>query len=326
MPESRIFRPAGFGRPPAAAALFGVPVTPLEELFMTPPDRLSPHNCGRTAAVRGLAAPGGRTPRVIAVTSGKGGVGKTNIVANLSVSLAELDRKVIALDGDFGLANLDILFGIAPRYHLGHVLCGDRTMGDICVQGPAGVRIIPSGSGLQRMAELTRAQRSRLAGEFARIDADTDYVIIDTAAGISRNVIQFLLLAGEVIVVSTPEPAAIVDAYAVIKIVLAEAPDKNIQVVVNCAESASDAREVFGQIDSVVRRFLDRGIEYLGHIERDPRVPEAVRAQVPVAHRFPDSPAGRCFRLLAHRLTQREGEIRSSELLLWETLLNDWVN
>lgn len=302
---------------------------------MTPPDRWRAHAGGREPAARetglagsarGLAAMKGRTPRVVAVTSGKGGVGKTQIVANLSVSLAELDRKVVAMDGDFGLANLDIVFGLAPRHHMGHVLCGGHTMNDICVQGPAGVKVIPSGSGLQALSDLTRAQRRRLAEEFARLDADTDYLLIDTAAGISRNVIDLLLASDEVVVVSTPEPPAIIDAYAVIKIILAEAPDKNIQTVVNCAESASEAEEVFCQINSVVRRFLDRDIEYLGHIERDARVVEAVRGQVPVTHRFPDAPASRCFRDLARRMTRREGEARSSEGLLWEKLINDWIN
>jgi len=302
---------------------------------MTPPDRWRTYAGGREPATsdtgiagsaRSLAAIKGRSPRVVAVTSGKGGVGKTQIVANLSVSLAELDRKVVVMDGDFGLANLDIIFGLAPRHHIGHVLCGGHAMSDICVQGPAGVKVIPSGNGLQALSDLTRAQRKRLAEEFARLDADTDYLLVDTAAGISRNVIDLLLASDEVVVVSTPESPAIIDAYAVIKIILAEAPDKNIQAVVNCAESASEAEEVFRQINSVVQRFLGREIEYLGHIERDARVVEALRDRMPVTHRFPDAPASRCFRDLARRMTRREGEVRSSEGLLWGKLINDWIN
>jgi flagellar biosynthesis protein FlhG len=265
-------------------------------------------------------------PKIVAVTSGKGGVGKTNVVANLSVSLSELGKKVVVLDADFGLANLDVLLGLTPQYHLGHVLFGNKTLTEIMVQGPKGIRIIPASSGLQRMSELTLAQRNHLVESFANLDSDTDYFIIDTAAGISRNVIHFLLCAQEVIVVSAPEPTAIVDAYAVIKIILAEDSKKPIQVLINSVEHAEDAHEVFCQINSVVKRFLNREIGYLGHIERDSHVSQAVRSQMVVTHRFPNAPASRCFRDLACRMAQRENSSRTSDGLVWEKLLNDWVN
>lgn len=264
--------------------------------------------------------------KVLAVTSGKGGVGKTNVVANLSVSLSELGKKVVVLDADFGLANLDVLLGLTPRFHLGHVLFGNKTLTEIMVQGPKGIRIIPASSGLQRMSELTSAQRNHLVESFANLDSDTDYFIIDTAAGISRNVIHFLLSAQEVIVVSAPEPTAIVDAYAVIKIILAEDPNKQIQVLINSVDQAGDAHEVFCQINSVVKRFLNREIDYIGHIERDSHVPQAVRSQMLVTHRFPNAPASRCFRELARRVAQQEGSGPAADGLVWEKLLNDWVN
>jgi flagellar biosynthesis protein FlhG len=265
-------------------------------------------------------------PKIIAVTSGKGGVGKTNVVANLSVCLSELGRKVVVLDADFGLANLDVLLGLTPRYHLGHVLFGNKTLTEVMVQGPQGIRIIPASSGLQRMAELTLAQRNHLIESFTNLDADTDYFIIDTAAGISRNVIHFLLSAQEVIVVSAPEPTAIVDAYAVIKIILSEDPQKHIQVLINSVERSEDAQEVFCQINSVVKRFLSREVDYLGHIERDPHVPQAVRSQMLVTHRFPNTAASRSFRNLARRIAQQESSARPVNGLVWEKLLNDWVN
>jgi flagellar biosynthesis protein FlhG len=265
-------------------------------------------------------------PKIVAVTSGKGGVGKTNVVANLAVCLSELGRKVVVLDADFGLANLDVLLGLTPRYHLGHVLFGNKTLTEVMVQGPQGIRIIPASSGLQRMSELTLAQRNHLIESFADLDADTDYFIIDTAAGISRNVIHFLLSAQEVIVVSAPEPTAIVDAYAVIKIILAEDPQKNIQVLINSVERSEDAQEVFCQINSVVKRFLGREVDYLGHIERDPHVPQAVRSQMLVTHRFPNAAASRSFRNLARRIAQQENSDRPVNGLVWEKLLNDWVN
>lgn len=265
-------------------------------------------------------------PQIIAVTSGKGGVGKTNVVANLSVSLSELGKKVVVLDADFGLANLDVLLGLTPRYHLGHVLYGNKTLSEIMVQGPKGIQIIPASSGLQRMSELTLAQRNHLIESFTHLDLDTDYFMIDTAAGISRNVIHFLLSAQEVIVVSAPEPTAIVDAYAVIKIILAEDHDKHIQVLINSVDNAEDAHEVFCQINSVVKRFLNREVDYLGHIERDAHVPQAVRSQMLVTHRFPNAPASRCFRDLARRVARQEGAAQLSDGLVWEKLLNDWVN
>jgi flagellar biosynthesis protein FlhG len=265
-------------------------------------------------------------PKILAVTSGKGGVGKTNVVANLSVSLSELGQKVVVLDADFGLANLDVLLGLTPRYHLGHVLFGNKSLTEIMVQGPKGIRIIPASSGMQRMSELTLAQRNHLVESFTNLDIETDYFIIDTAAGISRNVIHFLLSAQQVIVVCAPEPTAIVDAYAVIKIILAEDHQKPIQVLINSVENTGEAHEVFCQINSVVKRFLNREVDYLGHIERDSHVTQAVRSQMLVTHRFPSAPASRCFRDLARRVAQQEGVARASDDLVWEKLLNDWVN
>jgi len=288
-------------------------------------------NVGKQEAAAGIITPEGtpafgkeRNTRFIAVTSGKGGVGKTNIVANLAVSISELGKKVVLLDADFGLANLDVLLGLTPRYHLGHVLYGDKELGEIMVQGPEGVHVIPASSGLQQMSELTLLQRNRLIDGFSRLDMDIDYFIIDTAAGVSHNVVHFLISAGEVFVVSAPEPAAIVDAYAIIKIILAEDSEKPIKVIVNSAKNADDAHEVFCQINSVVKRFLNREVEYLGYIERDSHVQQAVKSQVLVTRRFPNAPASRCFRALANQIVRAENQ--DFEWPIWEKLLNDWIN
>jgi flagellar biosynthesis protein FlhG len=290
------------------------------------------HHNSKTQASR-LAASNGsvlkdenHSPKIIAVTSGKGGVGKTNVVANLAVTLSELGKKVVVLDADFGLANIDILLGLTPRFHLGHVLFGNKSLSEIMVLGPKGIRIIPASSGLQRMSELTSAQRNHLVECFNTLDSDTDYFIIDTAAGISRNVIHFLLSAQEVIVVSAPEPTAIVDAYAVIKIILAEDPKKPIQVLINSVESADEAHEVYCQINSVVKRFLNREIDYLGHIDHDEHVPQAVRSQMLVTHRYPNASSSRCFRTIARRIGQQMQSGQSQGGLVWEKLLNDWIN
>lgn len=281
---------------------------------------------GLPASKRSILKLDNKTPKIIAVTSGKGGVGKTNVVANLAVSLSELGKKVVVLDADFGLANLDVLLGLTPRYHLGHVLFGNKSLTEIMVQGPKGIRIIPASSGLQRMSELTSAQRNHLVKSFSNLDSDTDYFIIDTAAGISRNVIHFLLSAQEVIVVSAPEPTAIVDAYAIIKIILAEDHEKNIQVLINSVENADDAHDVYCQINSVVKRFLNREIDFLGHVDQDPHVPQAVRSQMLVTHRYPDASSSICFRNIARRLGQQVPGEKFQDGFVWEKLLNDWIN
>ncbi len=264
--------------------------------------------------------------KIIAVTSGKGGVGKTNVVANLAVCLSEMGKKVVVLDADFGLANLDVLLGLTPRFHLGHVLFGNKTLTEIMVQGPKGIRIIPASSGLQRLSELTQEQRSQLVESFADLGADTDYLLVDTAAGISTNVIHFLMAAHEVIVVSAPEPTAIVDAYATIKIILAEDSTKIVHVLINSVQTETEAREVFTQINTVVKRFLNCEVSFLGHVERDGHVRQAVRSQVLVTHLYPNAPASRCFRSLAHALAHQTSAAPLLDSPVWEKLLNDWVN
>ncbi len=264
--------------------------------------------------------------RIIAVTSGKGGVGKTSVVANLAAKLSEMGRKVIVLDADFGLANLDVMLGLTPRFHLGHVLFGNKTLSEIIVEAPNGFRIIPASSGLQRLSELTTGQRNQLVESFANFDSSTDFFLIDTAAGISRNVTHFLLSAHEVIVVSDPEPTAIVDAYAVIKIIFAEDAQKDIRVLINSVQHEEEAKDVFRQINSVVKRFLNREVGYLGHVERDPHVPQAVRSQVLVTQKYPNAPASRCFRALARVVADEGLPAGAMDSLVWEKLLNHWVN
>ncbi len=264
--------------------------------------------------------------RILAVTSGKGGVGKTNVVANLAAGLSEIGKKVVILDADFGLANVDVLLGLNPHYHLGHVLFGKKKLTDIMVEGPGGMRIIPASSGLQCLAELTLEQRNQLVQSFAELEGEADFLLIDTAAGISTNVLHFLMAAPEVVVVSSPEPTAIVDAYAVIKIVLAEEPGKTIRVLINSVADEDESKDVFRQINSVVKRFLNREVIYLGHIQRDPHVLKAVRGQVLVTNSYPSAPASQCFRTLAHAVA-RQSEVSGAETtFVWEKLLNNWVN
>jgi flagellar biosynthesis protein FlhG len=244
-------------------------------------------------------------PVAIAITSGKGGVGKTNVVANLAVAFANMKKRVLILDADFGLANIDVLLGLTPRRNLRDFMFGDLDLEDIILEGPSGVRIIPASCGVEQMTALTAAQQTKLIRGIARLGEQTDYLLIDTAAGISNNVIHFLLASGLVVVVTTAEPTAIVDAYLVVKILALREPKKKISILVNSVSGSHEAASVFRQIDAVSRRFLQRPLELLGYIEKDKNVTEAVRRQGAVVNLYPDSAASCSIKMLSRKLDQQ---------------------
>jgi flagellar biosynthesis protein FlhG len=239
---------------------------------------------------------------ILAITSGKGGVGKTNVVINVAVSLARLGHRVGILDADFGLGNIDVMLGLTPTLHLGHLLSGERSLEEITVEGPLGVRIIPAGTGVRALTVLTTQQWQRLQAVILSAAADLDFLLIDTAAGISDNVVELLLLAERVVVVTSFEPTAVVDAYAMVKILTAAAPSKDVGIVVNAARDADESGLVFRQLDIASSRFLHRGLRYYGFVVQDPTIREAVLVQRPIVDHLPQSPASRCFRILASRI------------------------
>ncbi|MBA3440795.1 MAG: MinD/ParA family protein [Pyrinomonadaceae bacterium] len=240
--------------------------------------------------------------RTIAVTSGKGGVGKSNFAVNVSLELAALGRRVSLLDGDLALANADVLLGLHPQYHLGHVLAGLRTLDEVVVRVGSGVRLIPGGSGFEELANLSHNQHTRLIAELCAMENDSDFLIIDTAAGIGHNVMDVLRAAAEVVIVTTPDPTAVVDAYATIKVLHNHSPSKPISIVVNDVVGIGDADHIFSQLRSAVSRFLNHEIYHLGTVPRDAELAEAVREQRPVVEYAPDSPSARAFRLIAKHL------------------------
>lgn len=242
-------------------------------------------------------------PITIAVTSGKGGVGKTNVSINLAVALARLRHRVAILDADFGLGNVDVLLGLAPSAHLGHVLAGEKRISEVLVEGPRGVQVIPASSGLSTLTSLTDDQWDRLEDALDELGTSFDYLIIDTAAGISTNVLEALRLASRVLVVTSLEPTAVVDAYAVIKLLSADDPQREVGVIVNNARDATEAQLVYAQLDVAASRFLNRRISYYGFIAHDPAVRDAVLVQRPIVDHVPQSSASRCFRILASRLS-----------------------
>ncbi|MFH1624588.1 MAG: MinD/ParA family protein [Pseudomonadota bacterium] len=242
--------------------------------------------------------------RIIAITSGKGGVGKTNIVANLAFALTQIGKTVMVLDADLGLGNLDVLLGLTPKFNLYHVLKGEKDISEIIVKGPGMMDILPASSGIQELTELNKEQKLRLLTELAMLDNGIDIFLIDTAAGISSNVMYFNVAAQEIMVVVSPEPTSITDSYALMKVLSKEYSEKRFNLLVNCVVSANEAMSVFRKLSLVAERFLDISINYLGYIVRDENIPKAVRQQRVLGEAYPNSQANRCFDALAKRVCE----------------------
>jgi flagellar biosynthesis protein FlhG len=240
--------------------------------------------------------------RVIAITSGKGGVGKTNIVANLGRTLAGLGKKVLILDADWGLGNLDVLLGLAPKYNLSHVIAGEKSVPEVIVSGPGDMKILPASSGIQELTNLTFDQKVRVLTQLDLLVDSVDILLIDTAAGISTNVMDFNVTAQEIMVVVSPEPTSLTDAYALMKVLSLKYAEKNCKLLVNQAGNVQEALDIYRQLDMVVKKFLDISIEYVGCVLYDDRVRQGVRRQKIVTETYPGCKASRCFAALAKRI------------------------
>ena len=239
----------------------------------------------------------------IVVASGKGGVGKSNLAANLALALGERGVRVLLFDGDLAQANLDLLLGLHPRFDLQHVLDGQKTLDEIVVNGPDNVRLVPAASGAPELADLDDYRRERLVRSLGTLDTPVDVILIDTASGVSRQTTEFCRIANEVLIVTTPEMPAFSDAYALVKLLqkqggLSRAP----RMVVNMATGVEDGEDTAHRLRLVARRFLQLELECLAVVPYDPHVPRAVRLQEPVLTAFPKSPAAVAYRALAARL------------------------
>lgn len=251
-------------------------------------------------------------PRTLAVASGKGGVGKTNLVLNLALALAKMGKQMMVLDADLGLANVDVLLGLVPRDTLYEVITGRKRLEEIVIVGPLGLRIIPGGSGIQELANLSNMQRERLVSDMSGADLQAaDIMLVDTGAGISNNVLGFLLAADEVIVVLTPEPTSITDAYALIKVLSQRESDKIIHLVVNRVSGEAEARRTAEKINLVARRFLALQPEFLGFVQEDARVHQAVCRQKPFVLEYPSCQAAASLQQIALRLAGETGRVTS---------------
>jgi flagellar biosynthesis protein FlhG len=263
-----------------------------------------------------------RVPHVITVTSGKGGVGKTNFTANLGWLLRQIRRRVMILDADLGLANIDIVLGLNPVFNISHVLSGEKTMSEVLVKGPAGLRVLPACSGVQAMTDLGEAQKIRLLEQTEALAEEFDFLLLDTAAGIADNVIYFNLAAQTMIVLVTPEPTSLTDAYALIKVLSRDYHQHSFKIVANDVANEAEGLEVFEKLARVTDRFLNVSLDLLGAVPHDESVREAVRQQRPFCEIFPEEPASRGLRKITRRIAEMEHSALDCDLgLLWRNVL-----
>lgn len=245
--------------------------------------------------------------RIIAVASGKGGVGKTNVSINLAIAYARLKKKVIVMDADLGLANVNVVMGVIPKYNLYHVVRKQKTMREVILDTSYGIQIVAGASGFSKIANLEEEERRSFIEELQELNY-ADVIIIDTSAGVSGNVLSFVEAADDVLVVTTPEPTSITDAYGLIKIMSTEIEnqDMSLKLIVNRAQSVTEAKKVQQRVISIAGQFLNLKLDYLGYVYEDPIVPQAVRRQTPFLALDPNSRPSECLMHIASRLENLE--------------------
>ncbi|MFW5443668.1 MAG: MinD/ParA family protein [Methylococcaceae bacterium] len=256
----------------------------------------------QAAGIRNMRQIKPKPVRVIAITSGKGGVGKTNLSVNIGVALAQMGRKVALLDADMGLANVDILLGLSPEFNISHVLQGEKNLQEIMVEGPSGLKVIPASSGLQYMSELSTIQQAGVIRAFSEIDNNLDVLLVDTAAGISSSVVNFARACQEIIVVICDEPTSLTDAYAFIKLLNRDYGMNKFQIVANMVQSIQQGQQLFTKLTKVTDKYLDVTLSYVGAVPFDEYLRKSVQKQTPVIEAFPGSKAALAIKNLAQRI------------------------
>jgi flagellar biosynthesis protein FlhG len=262
--------------------------------------------------------------RTMAITSGKGGVGKTNVVVNLALELADMGRKVLLIDADLGLANVDVVLGLAPKYSINDVIHGEKTLDEIVVEGPRGIKILPASSGVSELSQLTNDEKLMILQELDAYETDADTVLIDTAAGISDMVLYFNTAAQERIVVATGEPTSLTDAYALIKVLHTERQERRFRILVNNVPDERAAKDVYRKLAMAADHFLGGlSLDYLGFIPADPAVNKSVMQQRALVEAYKNSPASQAFRKLAINLLNLPMEQTSGNIkFFWRRLVN----
>lgn len=259
----------------------------------------------------------GRNPnksaRVITITSGKGGVGKTNLAINLGIKLSQLGLKIIIIDADLGLSNIDIVLGKSPKYSLSDVINYKREILEIIEEGPEGIRFISGGSGIQDLIKIDKNQLANLLLQLSKLDEEADIIFIDTGAGVSNNVLSFIYAAKEIILVTTPEPTAITDAYTLIKVISQKDKSKEVKLLINRAESVREAENLLNKLVEASEKFLDMKIHKLGFILNDKNVKNAVKSQQPFILMNKNSEASRNISNIADTLLSNYYEEQGSQ-------------
>lgn len=251
----------------------------------------------QSAGLKRLTNPG--PVQVIAVTGGKGGVGKTSVSVNLATAMAANGRRVMLLDGDLGLANVDVFLGLSPRHTMAHVLNGERTLEEIILETAEGIQVVPGASGVAELANLSAAGHLNLVQAFSTLSNRVDVMIVDTSAGIAHSVVQFTQAAQHVLLVVCDEPASMTDAYALVKVLSRNHGVTKFHVLANMARAPGEGEGMFQKLQRVTGRFLDVTLDYVGEIPEDAYLRRAIREQRPVMSAFPSSPASRAFKKLA---------------------------
>lgn len=245
--------------------------------------------------------------KIITVASGKGGVGKTNISTNLALAYAKIGKKVIVLDADLGLANVNVVMGMIPKYNLYHVIRKQKTMKEVILDTDYGIQIVAGASGFSKIANLTDEERNSFVSELTELSS-ADIIIIDTSAGVSSNVLSFVEAADEVLIVTTPEPTAITDAYGIIKIISTEIDDLDLdlKLIVNRVSSVTEAKKISQRVINIAGQFLNLKVDYLGFVYEDPSVSSSVRKQIPFMVADPNGRASGCLQHIVGRLENIE--------------------
>lgn len=247
--------------------------------------------------------------RIITVSSGKGGVGKTNFTVNLGIALSKQGKRVTIIDADLGLANVDVILGIIPKYTLSHIVRNEKTIDEVMVEGPHGLKIVSGGSGMLDLVNLRQDQIESLIHTFDKLNEISDYILIDTGAGLNTSVLSFIKAASDVVVVITPDPTSITDAYALIKNISEE--ERHINLVINRVESAKEGTDVFGKLERAARKFLEIELNNLGYIYEDNNVKKSVRMQKPFSVEYPNTIATKGVELIAYNLVNKENKTTS---------------